>query len=84
MQLCTYYQAHVEKNQCWLFVACLRSFEHLAFDRTVDAATSTFEFYVPPLLTSYFEAIMQDFITMGLVSNFKQLPNRLADPTAKL
>lgn len=84
MNLCLYYQAEVERARCWLFVACLRSFEHLAFDRTLDATTSTFEFYVPPLLAKQFENIMHEFAAMGLISNLRQLDNRLGDPEAIL
>jgi len=84
MNYCTYYQAEIDRSRTWLFVALIRSYEHLAFDRTVNQETSTFEFYVPPMQASRFEAIMQELIADGLVHNLRQLPNRLKDSQAIL
>jgi len=46
MNYCKYFQAQINPEACWFFVAAIRSFEHLAFDRIFDKATSTFEFLV--------------------------------------
>jgi hypothetical protein len=77
MQYCLYFQADVVKKQTWFFVAVLRSFEHLCFDRTLDKKTGTFEFFVPPQLEPYFLEIMRYMEDAGIVSNFKKLENRL-------
>ena len=47
MNYSSYYQAYIEKASCWYVVAILKSYEHLAFDRTLDTQTNLFEFYVP-------------------------------------
>jgi hypothetical protein len=84
MLYCSYYQAHVTEKETWFFVATLRSFEHLAFDRTLDKATSTFEFFVPTDLEATFVSLMAHFTSVGIVSNFTQLPNRLLDPSQEV
>lgn len=73
-----YFQAQIDTKNCWFFVATLRSFEHLAFDRTLDKETSTFEFFVPAENEKPFIALMDLYTKMGIVSNFKELPNRFA------
>ena len=74
---CLYYQAHIDKPQCWFVVAILRSFEHLAFDRTIDKKTSLFEFFIPPAGQKTFEELMTYFQAEGIVLDFKELSNRL-------
>lgn len=76
---CSYYQARVERTYCWYVVAVLRSFDHTAFDRTINVAESTFEFFVPPAMESVFCAIMDYFQEKGLVHNLQKLPNRLTE-----
>lgn len=76
-QFCVYYQAQVVKDQCWFMAATLRSFEHLTFDRTIDAEKSIFEFFVPKDLEGYFLEIMEYYASIGLINNLVQLPNRL-------
>lgn len=77
-----YYRAHVVEKECWFLVAIMRSFEHLAFDRTYDKETSTFEFFVPVDLESTFLELMDFFKAEGIVQELHQLPNRLQDPAA--
>ena len=77
--LCVYYQATIRQKDCWFFVATLRSYEHLAFDRTYDVEKSIFEFFVPPSNEHIFLEIMHYFEGTGLVSDLKKLPNRLTD-----
>lgn len=79
MKLCSYYQAHVKQDACWFFVATLRSYEHLCFDRTYDVERSIFEFFVPTEQEEVFVAFMQDMERRGVVSQFHKLPNRLTD-----
>lgn len=81
---CYYYQAIVEPKNVWFFVATLRSFEHITFDRTLNKENSIFEFFVPQDLADRFESVMQIYITDNIVSEFKKLPNRLLDPNEKL
>ena len=78
---CFYYHAHVERELCWFVTAALRSYEHVSFDRTLDPATSLFEFFVPEHCEPYFLSIMSYFEEQGLIQNFQKLPNRLQDLT---
>jgi hypothetical protein len=81
---CRYYQARVNEKDCWFFVAIMRSFEHLMFDRTLDKKTSTFEFFVPAGLEVYFLQVMDYFIAHKIVSDLKQYENRLQNPAETL
>jgi len=74
---CLYYQAHIQKKDCWFFVATLRSFEHLAFDRTLDKDESLFEIFVCPQLQQFFEKLMNYFQQQGVVLDFVKMENRL-------
>lgn len=74
---CLYYQATVERSKCWFLVAVLRSFEHVAFDRTLDVAQSRFEFFVPADMEAIFLELMDYFQKTGIVTTVEQLPNRL-------
>ena len=77
----SYYQANVKKELCWFITATLRSYEHLAFDRTLDPETSLFEFFVSPFSENFFLEIMSYYQEEGLITNLVKLPNRLADLT---
>jgi hypothetical protein len=81
---CKYYQAHVVKADCIFFVAVLRSFDHIAFDRTLDQSNQIFEFFVPELMERQFLAVMAFFEKKGIIKNVQQLPNRLLDATEKV
>lgn len=74
---CVYYQAHVNRPLCWFVTGALRSYEHIAFDRTIDIDKSIFEFFVPCSTEIYFLEVMAYFQEQGLVSNIVKLPNRL-------
>jgi hypothetical protein len=80
MKNCYYYQAIIETSQCWFVVGVLRSFEHLAFDRTLDKQKSLFEFFVPGQQEANFLGVMDFFIAQGVVTEFQKLDNRLSDP----
>lgn len=71
-----YYQAHVPPKRTWFFVATFRSADHLAFDRTLDAATGLFEFFVPAEREQEFCALMQWYEEQGIIRGFVKLPNR--------
>lgn len=77
---CRYYQAHIIREQAWFFVAIVRSYEHVMFDRTLDAHTSTFEFFVPVDMENYFLTIMAVLVDQGIVKNLQSYENRLLDP----
>ena len=78
-KFCSYYQAHIEKTSAWYVVAILKSFDHKAFDRTLDVASSLFEFFVPQEMESNFLTIMSYFQDHGLVTNLQKKTNRLLD-----
>ena len=77
MQYCSYFQALVVKKDTWFFVATLRSYEHVAFDRTLDKETGCFEFFVPVDGEAQFIKLMHYYETVGIVQNLVKLPNRL-------
>ena len=75
---CSYYQANVvQRELCLYVVAALRSYEHIAFDRTLNAETSLFEFFVPPATEEYFLTLMNYLQSEGFIYDLKKLPNRL-------
>lgn len=84
MHYCSYYQADVVRKDCWFFTATLRSFEHLSFDRTICTDNSTFELFVPAELEQYFIQIMNNYKKIGIILNFRKMPNRLAEPNSSL
>ena len=77
MDYCKYYQARIKKEDCWFFVAALRSCEHVAFDRTIDKAKSLFEFFVPVDTEKYFLQLMEYFQRCEIATDLTELPNRL-------
>ena len=77
---CQYYQAHVNRQQAWFFVAVVRSYEHMMFDRTVDTELSIFEFFVPKDAESDFLKVMKKLEEVGIVWDVRKLDNRLAIP----
>lgn len=79
MDYCKYYQANIDRQKTWLFVGCLKSFEHIAFDRTLDADSGLFEFFVPIDMEHYFVEIMHYFEKEKIVFNLQKLPNRLVE-----
>lgn len=78
---CSYYRAHVVKKETWFFVAILRSYEHLAFDRTFDKGEGIFELFVTDDVEDFFVDLLKNFHKTGVVTAFEKLPNRLLDPS---
>lgn len=74
---CVYYQAYVQRKDCWFVVAILRSFEHMAFDRTLDPQLSLFEFFVPRAMEQQFLLVMNRFLKSHVISDLKKHTNRL-------
>ncbi len=87
MEVCLYYQAHVKKQENIYFVGILKSYDHLCFDRTLDAKgapdATIFEFFVPPLHETFFLTLMDYFKKQGTVTNLIKVPNRLLNPSEK-
>ena len=77
MKYCIYYQAHIPREFCWFLTATLRSYEHVAFDRTLNKEKSIFEFFVPESMESLFLQVMARIEKEGVVQDLKRLPNRL-------
>ena len=78
--LCSYYVANVERHNANYFVAVIKAFDNLVFDRTIDVEQSLFEFFVPEACEAQFLALMDHFAQEGLISNLRKTENRLADP----
>jgi len=72
-----YYQARVSRQMTWFFTGCLKSCDHVAFDRTIDSKEGIFEFFVPDSMVEQFLSFMQYFIDQGIVSELHQKTNRL-------
>lgn len=84
MRYCPYYTAFVDKKFCWYVVAILKSYEHLAFDRTLDTESNLFEFYVTPAREQEFLDLLHYFEQNYLIHDLKKCTNRLSDPTQQL
>jgi hypothetical protein len=71
-----YYQANIDKTKGWFFVGILRSYENIAFDRTLDKQSALFEIFVAPDLQAEFLDLMNLLIARKIVFNLRELPNR--------
>lgn len=80
VNFCIYYQAIVDRPLCWYVIAVLKSYDHIAFDRTIDVESNLIEFFVPPLTEAIFLSVMARLVKEGLVHNLVKLPNRLELP----
>ena len=74
---CAYYHAQITAGKIHLLVAILKSFDHLCFDRTIDAQNNIFEFFVPVGLEDEFVTLMGHLKQQGLIVQLQSLPNRL-------
>lgn len=77
MNYSIYYQAHVQKELCWMVTATIRFMDHVAFDRTIDKENSIFEFYVAPDLEDEFLQIANRLLKRKIFLTLQKLPNRL-------
>lgn len=84
MRFGSYYQAKIDPPRAWFLVGILRSFEHLAFDRTLNKEESLFEFFVPQDTEKYFCDLMQHFVREGIVIGLQKKENRLTNPNEEL
>ena len=77
MNYSIYYQAHVQKELCWMVTATIRFMDHVAFDRTIDKENSIFEFYVAPDLEDEFLQVANRLLRRNIFLTLTKLPNRL-------
>lgn len=77
MNICIYYQARLNRPNVIHIISILKSFDNMCFDRALNPATDTFEFFVPEHNKKTFLEIMHFFAKEGIVSDLKELPNRL-------
>jgi hypothetical protein len=77
MSYCSYFQATVSKKDTWFFVATVRSYDHMMFDRTIDTTKGLFEFFVPLDYESQFLQVMDYYIRNNIVHDLKKMENRL-------
>ncbi|MBY0109966.1 MAG: hypothetical protein K2X90_02540 [Candidatus Babeliaceae bacterium] len=77
MNKCLYYQASVIIKTTNLFVATFRYYEHIAFDRTLDAQKGIFEFFVPVDQEKLFLEAMSYLERRQLVHSVIKAENRL-------
>ena len=77
MKNCYFYQAELNRQQVWFFVATLRSFEHLCFDRAYDPANNKFEFFVPQDNIIFFEKLMLMYQKKYIIISFCKAENRI-------
>ena len=76
MKHCNFYQAELDRARIWFFVATLRSFEHLAFDRAFDPKECRFEFFVPLDNSAVFEELINYYLKIGVVIKITKSENR--------
>lgn len=74
---CQYYLVRIKKEKAWFVTAAFKSFDHIAFDRTIDKESSTFEFFVAPESEATFLEIIAYFQSVDLVSTCTKTENRL-------
>ncbi len=77
MNYSIYYQAHVQKELCWMVTATIRFMDHVSFDRTIDKENSIFEFYVAPDLEDEFLQVANRLLKRKIFLTLQKLPNRL-------
>lgn len=82
MQYCSYYQVTIDRPSGWFVATVMHSFEHLAFERTIDAPRGINEYFVPQELEAFFLECMNGLTKMGVVKEVKKMPNRLLDAHA--
>ncbi len=84
MQSCSYYQVTIDRPSGWFVGATLHSFEHLAFERTIDMHGAINEYFVTEELEPLFLECLQGLQRLGAVKEIKKLPNRLLEPNAEV
>lgn len=72
-----YYQSLVRKDKTWFLTGCLKSEDNLVFFRTIDKTDGRLEYFVTTEQESKFLNLMNYFIKNEIVSELKELPNRL-------
>lgn len=72
-----YFQAHVPPASCLLVIGILKSYEHVAFARTLDINKSIVEFFVTEQTKESFLNIMDILSRYNMVFDLQEMPNRL-------
>lgn len=72
-----YFQAHVPPSSCLLVIGILKSYEHVAFARTLHIDKSIVEFFVTQETKESFLEIMTMFSRYNMVFDLQEMPNRL-------
>lgn len=75
---CSYYQTHIDKKHHLFLVGALKFYEHMCFDRTIDAESGLFEFFVPQDQEAQFLKIMERMKEKNIVTDLKKMDNRLS------
>ncbi len=78
-KFCAYYQAKVDNSKAWILASCLRSTEHIAFDRTFDKQNGIFEFFVPRDTEHIFLQLMDYALKKELIFSLTKMENRLIE-----
>lgn len=76
MSYSLYYQATIPKQFGWYITSILRSYDNMAFDRTIDVENNVFEFFVPESQEETFLHFMKQMEEKGAALDIKKLPNR--------
>ena len=74
---CEYYQAKINRPLGWFLVATLKSFDHVAFDRTLDKEESVYEFFVPKAFEKDFLGLMNFLKQENILLSLEKKENRL-------
>lgn len=84
MSYCAYYQVTINRKLGWFVASTMRSFEHLAFERSFNAKAGINEYFVPTDQEKAFLNIVQGLADMGVITKIEKVPNRLMDPTSSV
>jgi hypothetical protein len=84
MLFCRVFQVLVPVKTTWCFVALLRSYEHLCFDRTKDVSSGLFEIFVPQDLVINFLEVMNYLHVIGVAGVVYEVENRLINTDTTL
>ena len=74
---CEYYHAKVVKNKIWFVAGCLRSEEHLVFERALEGHDNVIEYFVTKDQEEEFLDLMRYFQDQGYVLSLEKMPNRI-------
>lgn len=76
-----YFQAHVPPAHCFLVIGILKTYEHVAFTRTLNIDKSILEFFVTQETKAMFLSVMNMLSKHDMVFDLTEMPNRLINET---